>query len=78
MCEDTRAILLGLESLRLSLLALSRRVMAVEGAATGRSGLVGYQETLHRIASDVDVQAGELMGEAFRVAGYEMPPPVIG
>ena len=71
MSEDSKAILLGLESLRLTLLALSRRVMAAESAATQQSGKVAYRETLRRVASDVEMKGGEMMAEAFRVAGIE-------
>ncbi|OFW62922.1 MAG: hypothetical protein A2Y74_05620 [Actinobacteria bacterium RBG_13_63_9] len=65
-----------MEALRLTVLALSRRVLAVESAADGVAGSAGHRATLLRVAFDVDIQAGELMGEAFRVAGFEMPPPV--
>ena len=69
--EDTKAVVLALEAVRMSLTSLSRRLLALEAATSGEAGQVAFRVTMKEVADRVELRAGQLMQAAFRVAGIE-------
>jgi hypothetical protein len=68
---DTKAVVLALEAVRLTLMSISRRLLALEAAASGETGQVAFRVTMKQVADKVELRSGQLMQTALHIAGVE-------